>query len=62
MAVSNELSSDIATAIWLKTRPPQELDRLKKIVLQVDSTLQKMSNEARTDSASEAKPPKTAAS
>ena len=46
MAISNELSSDVAVAILAKKNSPQELKRLKEIILQVHSALQKMSAEA----------------
>jgi predicted transcriptional regulator len=48
MALSNELSSEIAAAILAETKTPQELSKLKDVVLQVHSTLQQMSEEART--------------
>jgi predicted transcriptional regulator len=47
MAISNELSSDVAVAILAKKRSPQELKQLKDIILQVHSALQKMSDETR---------------
>jgi predicted transcriptional regulator len=62
MAISNELSSEIAAAILSEKKTPQELHQLKEIILRVHSTLQKMSRDARADSASEVKPPTTAAS
>ena len=62
MAISNELSSEIAAAILAEKKSPQELHQLKEIILQVHSTLQKMSNEARAGSRSDDKPPTTAAS
>ena len=62
MAISNELSSEIAAAILVEKKTPQELHQLKDIILRVHSTLQKMSRDARADSASEVKPPTTAAS
>ena len=62
MAISNELSSEIAAAILAEKKTPQELHQLKDIILRVHSTLQKMSRDARADSASEVKPPTTAAS
>jgi predicted transcriptional regulator len=62
MAISNELSSEIAAAILVEKKTPQELHQLKEIILRVHSTLQKMSRDARADSASEVKPPTTAAS
>jgi predicted transcriptional regulator len=49
MAISNELSSDVAVAILAEQKSPQELEQLKDIILQVHSTLQKMSEEARSD-------------
>ena len=62
MAISNELSSEIAAAILSEKKTPQELHRLKEILLLVHSTLQNMSQKARADSASEPKPPTRAAS
>jgi len=47
MAISNELSSEIAAAILVNRNSPQELRRLKDVVLEVHSTLQQMSAEAR---------------
>ena len=49
MAISNELSSDVAVAILAKKNSPQELQQLKDIILQVHSALQKMSEETRSD-------------
>ena len=49
MAISNELSSDVAVAILAKKKSPQELEQLKDVILQVHSTLQQMSEEARSD-------------
>jgi len=43
MAISNELSSDVAVALLAKKKSPQELKRLKDIILEVHSALQKMS-------------------
>ena len=48
MAISNELSSDVAVALLAKKKSPQELKKLKDIILEVHSALQKMSDEART--------------
>ncbi len=62
MAISNELSSEIAAAILAKKENPQELHRLKEILLRVHSTLQKMSRDARADSESKPTPPTRAAS
>jgi predicted transcriptional regulator len=47
MAISNELSSEIAAAILAENKTPQELFELKDVVLRVHSTLQKLSEEAR---------------
>ena len=49
MAISNELSSDVAVAILAKQKSPQELQQLKDVILQVHSALQKMSEETRSD-------------
>jgi predicted transcriptional regulator len=49
MAISNELSSDVAVAILAQKKSPQELEQLKDIILQVHSALQKMSEEVRSD-------------
>jgi hypothetical protein len=47
MAISHELSTDIATAILsAQKRTPSELNDLKKIVLEVHLTLQRMTEEA----------------
>ena len=56
MAISNELSSDVALAILAKKKSPQELKQLKDVILQVHSTLQKMSEEARADRLNKIKP------
>ena len=47
MAISNELSSDVAVALLAEKKSPQELKRLKDIILEVHSALQKMSEESR---------------
>ena len=49
MAISNELSSDVAAAILANQKSPQELKKLKDIILEVHSVLQKMSKETRAD-------------
>jgi len=49
MAISNELSSDVAVALLAKDKSPQELKQLKDIILQVHSALQEMSAETRAD-------------
>ena len=46
MAISNELSSEIAAAILSEKKSPQELKKLSEIVLQVHRALQKMSQRA----------------
>lgn len=48
MAISNELSSEIAAAILAEKKTPQELNKLKDIILRVHSALQQMSEESRT--------------
>jgi len=60
MAISNELSSDVAVALLAKNKSPQELKQLKDIILQVHSTLQEMSEETRTDRLKKKLPPKAA--
>jgi len=47
MAISNELSSEIAAAILAEKKNPQELNQLKEVILRVHSALQKMSEDAR---------------
>ena len=47
MAISNELSSEIAMAlITNQERSPEELNNLKTILLEVHSTLQSMDEDA----------------
>lgn len=58
MAISNELSSDVAVAILAHNKSPQELKQLKEIILQVHSTLQEMSAETRTDRLKKQEPQK----
>jgi predicted transcriptional regulator len=48
MAISNELSSDVAVALLTDKKSPQELNKLKDIILEVHSALQKMSEETRS--------------
>jgi hypothetical protein len=46
MAISHELSSEIATALLAaKNRSPRELDDLKEILLVIHSTLQRLAEE-----------------
>ena len=48
MAISNELSSEIATALLAaKQKSPEELNLLKEIVMKVHYTLQEMSMQSR---------------
>jgi hypothetical protein len=48
MAISHELSSEIATALLAaKERSPRELKDLKEIVLVIHSTLQQLTDDAR---------------
>jgi predicted transcriptional regulator len=49
MAISHELSSEIAAALLLEKKSPQELKQLKDIILQVHSALQKMSADERAN-------------
>ncbi|HEX7334322.1 MAG TPA: hypothetical protein VF290_22675 [Pyrinomonadaceae bacterium] len=59
MAISNELSSEIAAAILSEKKSPQELNRLKDIILQVHLTLQEMSQETRATRSSDVNPSTT---
>jgi predicted transcriptional regulator len=45
MAISNELSSEIAAAILANESSPEDLQKLKAVILEIHSTLQKMSEE-----------------
>lgn len=45
MAISNELSSEIAAAILAVKKSPQDLLKLRDVVLEIHSTLQKMSED-----------------
>ena len=48
MAISHELSSEIATALLAaKDRSPRELADLKEVLLRIHSTLQRLTDEAR---------------
>ena len=50
MAISNELSSEIATALLTsKDRSSEELTDLKNILLEVHTTLQDMTERARVE-------------
>ncbi|MDQ5843917.1 MAG: hypothetical protein M3539_01300 [Acidobacteriota bacterium] len=57
MAIANELSTDIATAFFSsKERSPEEMAKLKTILLEVHSTLQEMSERARDDRSARVQP------
>ena len=45
MAISNELSSEIAAAILAKKGSPEDLSKLKEVLLEIHSTLQRMSED-----------------
>ena len=46
MTISNELSSEIATALLAaKNKTPRELEELKEILLTIHSTLQRLTDE-----------------
>ena len=47
MAISNELSSEIAAAILAEQKTPRDPNQLKDIILRVHFALQEMSEEAR---------------
>jgi hypothetical protein len=50
MAISHELSSEIAAALLTaKERSPGELDDLKKMLLQIHSTLEGLSEKRQTE-------------
>jgi len=48
MAISNELSSDVVVALLANEKSPQELKKLKDIILDVHTALQEMSEETRS--------------
>ena len=51
MAISHELSSEIVAALLAaKDRSPRELEDLKETLLTIHSTLQRLTDEAQTDS------------
>jgi len=50
MAISHELSSEIAAALLAaKDRSPRELQDLKEVLLIIHSTLQRLTEAARTE-------------
>jgi hypothetical protein len=63
MAISNELSSEIATALLTaKDRSSEELTDLKNILLEVHTTLQDMTERARVERQASAQATKAASS
>ena len=49
MAISNELSTDIATALLTaKNRSPRELKHLRELVIKIHSTLQRLADQSKT--------------
>jgi hypothetical protein len=49
VAISHELSSEIAAALLAaKNRSPRELEDLKEVLLSIHSTLQRLTEDART--------------
>jgi hypothetical protein len=62
MAISHELSSEIATALFAaKERSPRELNDLKEMVFEIHSTLQRLAVNARLDRHRPQTPPKKVA-
>lgn len=52
MTIANELSSEIASAlVAAKDKQPDELNDLKEILLEVHATLQKLTEESRSERA-----------
>jgi hypothetical protein len=50
MAISHELSGEIAAALFAaKERSPRELDDLKEMVFAIHATLERLGHEARAD-------------
>lgn len=50
MAISNELSSEIASAmLTARERSPEELNKLKKVLLEVHTALQSMTEKYRSE-------------
>ena len=50
MAISHELSSEIAAALFAaKERSPRELDDLKEIVLEIHSSLERLGEDSHLD-------------
>ncbi|MCM3871260.1 MAG: hypothetical protein ND895_11285 [Pyrinomonadaceae bacterium] len=62
MAISHELSGEIATALFAaKERSPRELKDLKEMVFAIHDTLERLGHEDRGDRANSQSPPKQAA-
>lgn len=52
MAISHELSGEIATALFAaKERSPRELNDLKEMVFAIHATLERLGDDARADRA-----------
>ena len=52
MAISHELSGEIATALFAaKERSPRELNDLKEMVFAIHATLERLGRDARADRA-----------
>ena len=50
MAISHELSGEIATALFAaKERSPRELNDLKEMVFAIHATLERLGHDARAD-------------
>jgi hypothetical protein len=62
MAISHELSGEIATALFAaKERSPRELNDLKEMVFAIHATLERLGHEARADRSKAHSGPKKAA-
>jgi len=58
MAISHELSTEIATALLAaRDRSPRELDDLKEMLLQIHSTLERLTQKRHEEYANENEPP-----
>jgi hypothetical protein len=59
MAISHELSGEIATALFAaKERSPRELNDLKEMVFAIHATLERLGYDARVDQAKSPAGPK----
>ncbi|MCM3905127.1 MAG: hypothetical protein ND866_25820 [Pyrinomonadaceae bacterium] len=62
MAISHELSGEIAAALFAaKERSPRELNDLKEMVFAIHATLERLGHEARADRGKSQSGPKQAA-